>query len=539
VQRKRVILGVSALALLAGGAAATNTALGLAADPQGPKDCDDILPQVTSLPLTSVTPAAASVPAPEWVQRGGAINDVSCLSRTSIAGVVAPRSTAEVAHALDYARANGLTVSTAGARHSMGGQAFRRGGLVLDMTQLASIRLNEERRTVTVGPGATWHAIQEAIHPRFAVKAMQSTDIFTVGGSLSVNAHGMDHQAGALMGSVRQIEVMLADGRVVTTSRTQEPELFRHVIGGYGLFGVILSAELDVVPNDIYRSERAVIDYRAFPMLFEHIEADPEIGLMYAHLSTAPRSLLEETIVYSYHRVSDDGLERQPLAEASSTKLRRLVLNLSKRNDFFKTTKWWAERHLEPRLESCTVISRAQAIAEGEACLVSRNDPMHDSVPYLRNNLPNDTDILHEYFIPRGQLVPFVDDLRALLREHDANLLNASIRAVHREDNALSYAPEPAFSVVLYLNQRTDAEGNARMAALTSDLIDLTARHRGRFFLPYQLHYSGAQLRRAYPEIEAFFAFKRAWDPAGLFSNTWYARYAPELTGIAASNPRS
>jgi len=41
---------------------------------------------------------------------------------------------------------------------------------------------------------------------------MQSTDIFTVGGSISVNAHGMDHQAGAVMGSLRSMRVMLADG---------------------------------------------------------------------------------------------------------------------------------------------------------------------------------------------------------------------------------------------------------------------------------------------------------------------------------------
>ena len=39
--------------------------------------------------------------------------------------------------------------------------------------------------------------------PRYAVQAMQSTDIFTVGGSISVNAHGMDHQAGAMAKSMR------------------------------------------------------------------------------------------------------------------------------------------------------------------------------------------------------------------------------------------------------------------------------------------------------------------------------------------------
>jgi hypothetical protein len=67
------------------------------------------------------------------------------------------------------------------------------------------------------------------------------------------------------------------------------------------------------------------------------------------------------------------------------------------------------------------------------------------------------------------------------------------------------------------------------MARLTSDLIDLTLREGGRFFLPYQLHYSPAQLERSYPEIRGFFAEKRKWDPEGRFSNSWYARYAPEL----------
>jgi FAD/FMN-containing dehydrogenase len=234
-------------------------------------------------------------------------------------------------------------------------------------------------------------------------------------------------------------------------------------------------------------------------------------------------------LVYSYRRVDDNGIERPPLAEVGATRMRRLTINLAKRGGWWRSLKWWSEKTLEHRFETCTV-TRAQAMGDGEACLVTRNDPMHDSVAYLRNNLPDETDILHEYFVPRDRIVPFIDDLRALFRAQDVNLVNASIRAVDAEHIALSYAPDgPAFSVVLYLNQSTDADGNARMARLTSDLIDLTARHGGRFFLPYQLAYTPAQLERAYPEIRAFFAAKRQWDPQGTFSNSWYARYAPAL----------
>lgn len=523
LKRHRLLAEVSALALVAGGA--TVYLASQAADPGAPKDCGSILPILPPLPASME--GSDRLAQPRWLQRGGHINDASCLSRTPIAGLVDVRSDEDVAVALAWARAHNLTVSAAGVRHSMGGQAFRSGGVVLDMRKMDAIRVDPASRTVIVGGGATWHAIQLVLHPHFAVKAMQSTDIFSVGGSISVNAHGMDHRAGAVMGSIRSLRVMLADGRIVTVSRDENGDLFRHVVGGYGLFGVILSATLDVVPNDVYRSERTTIGYQAFPETFARIDADHAVGLTYAHLSTSPGSLLREALVYSYVRdPRDQALVRAPLGDVTSTKMRRLTVNLAKRNDLFKRWKWWSEKHLEHRFESCT-ITRAQAQGGGEACLVSRNDPMHDSVAYLFNNLPAETDILHEYFVPRDRIVPFIDGMRAIFEADHANLVNASIRAVGVEENALSYAPRPAFSVVLYLNQPTTDAGTAAMRKLTSDLIDLTIGEGGRFFLPYQLHYSPQQLERSYPEIGGFFAAKRAWDPQGLFSNSWYARYAP------------
>jgi FAD/FMN-containing dehydrogenase len=519
VKRRTLIIGAS---VAAGAVGATAALAPLAAEPDGEKDCGNVLP---ALAAAQARPAA---PEPAWAQKGGTVNDASCLSRTAVAGIVTPQSEKDVAAALAYARVAGLTLSPAGVRHSMGGQAFRRGGIMLDMRGLNRVELHPETSTVTVGAGATWHDIQNAIHPRFAVKAMQSTDIFTVGGSISVNAHGMDHQAGAIMDSIRSLRVMLADGRVVTASREENPELFRLVVGGYGLFGIILSADLEVVPNDIYASGREMVATADLPQRLAAIIADPSVGLVYTHLSTAPGSLLEEALIYTYRRAGDAGAERAPLGDVGWVRMRRLTVNLAKKSPLFQSLKWWSEKHLEHRFEACTV-TRAQAMRDGEACLVSRNDPMHDSVPYLRNALKNDTDILQEYFLPRERLVPFIHGLKGVVRRHDANLLNASVRVVGQENNALSYAPRPAYSVVLYFNQRTDADGNARMARLTSDLIDLTQAQGGRFFLPYQLHYSSEQLERSYPEIRGFFAEKRKWDPEGRFDNSWYARYAPGL----------
>jgi FAD/FMN-containing dehydrogenase len=197
-------------------------------------------------------------------------------------------------------------------------------------------------------------------------------------------------------------------------------------------------------------------------------------------------------------------------------------MNFSKLGMIPQQLRWWAEKYLEPKFESCS-ISRAQALGSGEACMVARNEPMHDSVPYLYNNLTSETDILHEYFIPRENIVPFIKNMRNIVTENDINLLNASIRVVNKERGLLTYAPEEAFSVVLFINQEISDKGNAKMKRDTQALIDLSHKYNGRFFLPYQLHYTREQLRTSYPALDTFLAKKKVYDPSELFSSTFYS----------------
>jgi FAD/FMN-containing dehydrogenase len=496
-------------------------AIEYAAEPTAPKDCPPVEPEAAPPAGLAMSDEAAL----RWSQRGGTINDASCLNRTPIRGVVEIRQADDVRNALALARQHGLRVSIAGVRHSQGGQAFAKNALVLDMRGFNRMTLDEQASVVRVESGASWHDIQKAIHPKWAVKSMQSTDIFTVGGSISVNAHGMDHRSGSVGRTVRSMRVMLPDGTIRNVSRNEDARLFNLVVGGYGLFGVILDVDLDVVPDVIYESVREVIDYQQFvPMLASRIVPDASVGLMYAHLSTAPQSLLRETIVYTYKQVPVTGAVVPPLGEVDAVKLRRLVFNLSKQGSLAMRLKWFAERRIEPMLESCTV-SRNQALGEGEACLVSRNDPMHDSVAYLRNNLRNETDILHEYFVPRDRLVPFVDGLREIVKSSPVTLLNASVRVVHRGDNFLSYAPaDDMLAVVLYVNQSTDRTGREQMEAFTKQVIDVCLRANGRFFLPYQVAYTREQLEQSYPRMREFLAARAELDPDRVLTSTFAER---------------
>jgi FAD/FMN-containing dehydrogenase len=126
------------------------------------------------------------------------INDVSFQNLTRVYDIIQVNTVEDITKALEFAQKNNLHITAFGSRHTMGGQAFYKDAVLLDMSSFNKIiSINEDNKTIKVQSGATWHDIQLKLNEKnLAVKAMQSTNIFTVGGSLSVNAHGMDHQVG-------------------------------------------------------------------------------------------------------------------------------------------------------------------------------------------------------------------------------------------------------------------------------------------------------------------------------------------------------
>jgi FAD/FMN-containing dehydrogenase len=454
------------------------------------------------------------------------VTDAGCLTRTAVYGVVRPRGVAQVRQALAFAEEHDLVVSVAGTLHALGGQAAHPGALVLDMRALDTVEVDAARRTATVQAGATWHRVLEAVHPAgLSVATMPSIDILSVGGTVSVNAHGVDFRAGSLSSTIRSLRVMLADGTVHRVSREQEPDLFRAVVGGYGLLGVVLDVELDLVESETYRLRDRVVGHRDLPAVFAaEIAGDERVRMTYTHLSTSPDSLLREAIVYTYERV--DPPEPVPeLRTRGSDRLGRLLLNVARTGAAGQRVKWAVQRDVLPHVRGC-LRARNDALRESEACMVARNQAMYESLGLLRHRLPQYTDVLQEYFLPHDRLVPFLDELRGELGTHDAALLNASVRSVRRQDVLLDYAQGDRFSVVLYLSQRVGDRGDADMADLTRRLVAAALDHGGTFYLPYQQHYTRDQVRRSYPALDEFVAVKRAHDPDLRFRNSFWARYA-------------
>ena len=297
----------------------------LASDPTSEKD---FFPHIhhKRKPLDE---APAQLP---FSQLGGTINDVTGVNRTAIYGIIHIQSEDDLRGALQLARQQKLTVSIAGAKHSMGGQEFATDALVLDMRGLNQLSIDTKSKLLTVQSGAIWHHILEYVNSyTLALEAMQSFDLPTVGGTISVNAHGMDHRIGGIASTIQSLRLMLANGSIQTVSRQENEELFQAVVGGYGLFGIILDAQLSLMDNLAYTEVRTNMNTQDFPAAYERIVNDPSYQLFYARLSTAPSSFLKEMIVYAY-KVVDPSVSSVVLAPERLVPLTRFVFNLGRKS---------------------------------------------------------------------------------------------------------------------------------------------------------------------------------------------------------------
>jgi FAD/FMN-containing dehydrogenase len=352
-----------------------------------------------------------------------------------------------------------------------------------------------------------------------ALKVMQSSNIFTVGGTLSANAHGRDIDVMQVVDVVRRFRLLLADGSVVEVSRTEHPELFSLVIGGYGLYGVILDVTLRVAPDELYEQQAVSMDYTAFPVYFaRRIKPDTGIALLLARPSIDPRpeSFLREVVVVTWRRAGPGRTASFELTEEAHVWRDKLFLGLSRRFDWAKTLRWWLQKRFE--------------LGAGEIRVMSRNNAMRPPLApleLLQYRSRHDTDVIQEYYVPIDSFVPFMDRFRQILLAGKLNVLSSTVRYVAPNATpTLAYAPaRPTFAIIQMSNVGLSAEAQAHARDVTRQLVDAAIACGGTYYLTYQLYPSVEQLHRAYPKARYAFERKRFYDPDELFSSQFYEAY--------------
>lgn len=478
------------------------------------------MPSITRRRFNAALAASAALSVVPRIARAAEIvDDVSRLNATEIDALIPVTSTESVRAALGRAADTKRRVAMAGARHSQGGHIAYARGITLDMRGFNRVlRVDPERKTALVQPGATWDDVQRAANPLgLAVAVQQSSNIFTVGGSIAVNCHGRDPRYGCLVETLREITLMLADGRIVTAGRTENPELFAATVGGYGLTGVVLQAQIEL-QDDHWLDKRVTVlaldEY--VPWLTERVVATSRtqapVELHFARPSIRSSDLLERIVAVDYVRVPADEAPRISLRDERGVGLKKALMTLSRSGETGKALRW----HLQ----------EAFGDRPGSSQRISRNNAMRPEVRFLEYRARTNTDILQEYFLPLREFPGFVRGLKRIVQRRRVNLLSATLRAVKRDGiTVLGYARGEMIAVVLYVNVPRSDAGARESAAWTRELVDLTLAANGTYYLPYQRWPTREQFVKCYPGTSKFLAVKRQWDPDARFSNRWAAEY--------------
>ena len=197
------------------------------------------------------------------------------------AAVAVCSSAKDVAAVVRFAGDNGLDLAVRGGSHSVPGFGTADGALVADLSGLSTVSVDAAGRTARAGGGVTWGGFNEATaaHGLATTGGIISTTGvggLTLGGGIGYLTRGH----GLSCDNVVSAQVVLADGKSVTASEKENPDLFWAIRGGGGNFGIVTEFTFKLHPvTDIYGG----------PMFFELSDGPALFAYFNDFVRTAPR----------------------------------------------------------------------------------------------------------------------------------------------------------------------------------------------------------------------------------------------------------
>ena len=202
--------------------------------------------------------------------------------------------TADVIRAVNFARDNRLQVAVRGGGHSFPGHSVCDGGIVIDLSPMKAIRVDPAARTAWAQSGAKWIEFDHETQAfGLATTGGTASDTGIAGLTLGGGLGWLSSKHGLTVDNLISADVVLADGRFLTASATQNQDLFWGLRGGCGNFGVVTSFQYQLhavgpmilggmVVYPLGKAKEVLRFYRGFS------KAAPDELTIYAGLLTPP-----------------------------------------------------------------------------------------------------------------------------------------------------------------------------------------------------------------------------------------------------------
>jgi FAD/FMN-containing dehydrogenase len=457
---------------------------------------------------------------------GVAVNDIhSQLNPTRVREIVAVTSTSDLQRALRSAAASRTAVSIAGGRHAMGAQQFAAQSMLLDTMRFNRVRsLDRARGVVDVEAGIMWPALvdyllesQRGRERQWGIAQKQTgADRLTIGGALSANVHGRGLKMKPFIADVESFVLVDARGNARTCSRTENPELFRLAIGGYGLFGVISTVKLRLIPRQKIQRVVEVRLIDELPKAFEQRIAD---GFMFGDFQFSVDETSDDFLrrgVFSCYRPVDQKtpmpVVQRELADEDWHALLVLAHN-NKATAFDQYSKYY--------------LSTSGQIYWSDTHQMSTYlDDYHVRLDRQLGAANRATEMITEIYVPRPSLPSFMAEVAGVFRKNGVPIVYGTVRLIEQDDESfLAWAKQPYACIIFNLHVVHTPEGIERAGQAFRDLIDMGLKRGGRYYLTYHRHARREQVEAAYRQLPEFLRLKRKYDPDERFQSEWYRYY--------------
>ncbi len=455
---------------------------------------------------------------------GVLVNDIHTeLNPTLVDRIVYPNSLHAIQETIRSARQEAKAICIAGARHAMGAQQFAARGVLIEMTALSRmLNFNSKEGTIEVEAGIQWPILighllkaQEGQPKEWGIGQKQTADWLSIGGSLGSNVHGQGLQIKPFIQDVESFVMIDANGKEKRCSRQENTELFRLVIGGYGLFGIIYSVKLRLVPRQ--KIDR-VVEIMGVEDLMSAYEKRIRDGFLYG------------TFLYSTNPNSDDFLRKGILVCYRPVDTPKPVANYPEQpsNEGWINLRYLAHADKEQYFKELS----------GNYLSTSGNlywSDTHQMGTYLKGyhrqldkmlGTPPASDISTEVYVPRGTLVGFVDEVREDFRKNRVDLIFGDIGVIGQDNETfLAYAKKSYARVSFNIHTLHTSEGMEHSQQAFRRLIDMAIRRGGSYYLTHHKFATREQVKACYPQFPEFLSLKKQYDPEGRFQSDWYRHY--------------
>lgn len=460
---------------------------------------------------------------------GFLVNDIhSKLNETRVFQIVRPESVEDVQVAVDRARISKTPICVAGGFHSMGGQQLLTSGTLLDMSAMKSvINFEPEKGLIEVGSGIPWNDLiawmveaQKDKEYQVGIRQKQTgADRLSIGGALSSNIHGRGLTMGPIIDDVESFRIVCADGAVRNCSREENSELFRLAIGGYGMFGIIVSVKLRLIKRHKVERVVEIESVRNLPQLFaDRIVNGFTFGDFQFAIDPASDDFIRKGVFSCYRPVSD--ASPAPTAQKELSPLDWQNLLLLAHTDRQRAFELYSSHYLT---------THGQVYWSDTHQLSTYLDDYHTGLDEKMNSRVRCSEMISELYVPLDSLLRFLERVRADFRENNVNLIYGTIRLIKKDDESfLAWARADFACIVFNLHVEHSREGIEKAGGDFRRLIDRAIEFGGSFYLTYHRWAIREQVLACYSQMPEFIVMKRKYDPAGVFQSDWY-RYLQEL----------